>query len=388
MPAQKRFKTRYPGVVYIEGTGIDGKPERIYMIRYRKDGKLIEEKAGRQFQSDMTPAKASAIRAERIKGDLSNQEKREAEKAAKMAEAGRWIIDKLWIEYKAQRKPGKSLVTDTGRYEKYIKPTFGDKEPQELVPLDIDRLRIRLLKTLKPQTVAHVLGLLSWVINFGVQKGLCSGIPFKIKKPSVDNQKTEDLTPDQLQALISAIDEYPNRQVSNFMKMALYTGMRRGELFRLKWDDIDFERGFIRIQESKGGKAQSIPLNDTAREILEDHERTGSEYVFPGRGGGQRVDIIKQVNRIKEEAELPKDFRALHGLRHVFASILASSGKVDMYTLQKLLTHKSPQMTQRYSHLRDESLKRAADLASDLIGRVGKEPPVKSKVVNFKDHEK
>jgi site-specific recombinase XerD len=62
-----------------------------------------------------------------------------------------------------------------------------------------------------------------------------------------------------------------------------------------------------------------------------------------------------------------KGFRPLHGLRHVYASMLASSGKVDMYTLQKLLTHKSPQMTQRYAHLRDEALRRAADLAGELI---------------------
>jgi len=76
------------------------------------------------------------------------------------------------------------------------------------------------------------------------------------------------------------------------------------------------------------------------------------------------------VNEIKKKAGLPKDFRPLHGLRHVFASMLASSGKVDMYALQKLLTHKSPSMTQRYAHLRDETLKRASALAGDLINQV------------------
>jgi integrase len=80
-----------------------------------------------------------------------------------------------------------------------------------------------------------------------------------------------------------------------------------------------------------------------------------------------RTDINKAVNRIKNKAGLPKDFRPLHGLRHVYASMLASSGKVDMYTLQKLWTHKSPQMTQRYAHLRDDALRRAADLAGELI---------------------
>ena len=76
------------------------------------------------------------------------------------------------------------------------------------------------------------------------------------------------------------------------------------------------------------------------------------------------------MNKIKKKARLPKDFRPLHGLRHVYASMLASSGKVDMYTLQKLLTHKSPLMTQRYAHLRDEALKRASDLAGDLIEEI------------------
>ena len=60
--------------------------------------------------------------------------------------------------------------------------------------------------------------------------------------------------------------------------------------------------------------------------------------------------------------------RPLHGLRHVFESTLASSGKVDMYTLQKLLTHKSPIMIQNgYAHLRDDALKRASELAGRLI---------------------
>ena len=52
---------------------------------------------------------------------------------------------------------------------------------------------------------------------------------------------------------------------------------------------------------------------------------------------------------------------------HVYASMLASSGKVDMYTLQKLLTHKSPLMTQRYAHLRDETLRQASNLAGEIV---------------------
>jgi len=154
------------------------------------------------------------------------------------------------------------------------------------------------------------------------------------------------------------------------MKMALYTGMRRGEMFKLRWADIDFEKGFIRIVNPKGGTSQSIPLNDGARELLETLKKKGKgQYVFPGRKGGQRQDIHRLTRDIADKAGIPKTFRPLHGLRHVYASMLASSGKVDLYTLQKLLTHKDPRMTQRYAHLRDEALKNASAVAADIVGQ-------------------
>jgi len=371
MPVQKRHKTAYPGVYFIKGTAAGTrKREKIYYIMYRKNGKQVHEKAGRQFQNDMTPARAAQIRVQRMQGGLSNREKREAEKARKKAEAGKWTIDKLWEAYKNNKSDLKGIVTDENRFQNYIKPNFGDKEPDSIIPLDVDRLRLKLLKTKSPGTVKNVLELLRRVINFGVKKNLCKGLGFTIEMPKVNNQKTEDLTTGQLANLLKAIEEDSNLHAANMMKMALFTGMRRGELFKLKWRDIDSPHGFICIRDPKGGVDQSIPLNDAARKILEAHIRTGSEYVFPGRGGKQRTDIKHQVNRIKEHAGLPKEFRALHGLRHVYASMLASSGKVDLYTLQKLLTHKSPIMTQRYAHLRDEALKKASNLAGDIINQV------------------
>jgi integrase len=368
----KRLKTKYPGVFYRNAKRIGGKgSEKVYYIVFKKDGKVIEEKAGRQFADNMTPAKASSFRSERIEGKrLSRKEKREQEEARKRAKAGKWTIDRLWQAYKESRPDNKGRATDEGRYKKYIKPVFRNKEPSAILSLDVDRLRIKLLKKLSPQTVKHVLNLLTWIINFGVKRNLCQGISFHIKKPQVNNQKTEDLTQDQLARLLKAIDEDPNIQVANLMKLALFTGMRRGELFNLKWEDIDYERGFITIRDPKGGQDQKIPLNDSARAILSSHPKSGIKFAFPGQDGNRRVTASVGVNRIKRRAGLPKDFRPLHGLRHTYASMLASSGQVDMYTLQKLLTHKSPVMTQRYAHLRDETLKRAASLAGDLFEQV------------------
>lgn len=366
MPKQDRIKTKYAGVYFVE---VDGKAgsERIYYIRYRYKGKLYEEKAGFQYADDMTAAKAAGIRADRSKGkESSNNARREKIKAAKLAEAGKMTLMRLWDEYEANKADSKAINTDRGRFQKYLMPEFGDKEPHNIIRLDVDRLRVRLLKTLKPQTVKHVLGLLKRIVHYGAARQLCQNLNFEIEPVKVDNQKTEDLTPEQLQRLLTVIDNSTDIEAANIMRLALYTGMRRGEMFKLKWNDIDFQRGFIAIRNPKGGVSQKIPLNEQARKILKNHPET-SEYVFIRPDGEPFTDIRRRVNPIKKAAGIPADFRALHGLRHTYASMLASSGQVDIYTLQKLLTHKSPVMTQRYAHLRDEALKSASTLAGQII---------------------
>ena len=368
----RRIKVKGRTGVYYRVVKRQGGPgeEKMYYIVFKKDGKVFEEKVGGQFRDAMTPAKAERRRALRIEGKAKSRRmaRREAE-LLRAAEKSKWTVDRLWEEYLYQKKPElKSLGPDENRYKKYLKPLFGEKEPCEIVPLDVDRLRLRMKKDGKsPQTVKLVLSLLRRIVNFGARKRLCKPLPFTIEIPRVNNLKTEDLTPEQLESLLKAIREDAHEQAGPLMLLALYTGMRRGELFRLKWKDVDFDRAFIHIRNPKGGVDQTIPLNDGARRVLNSVVKTESEYVFPGRGGMQRTDIHHAVNRIRDKAGLPKDFRALHGLRHVYASILASSGQVDMYTLQKLLTHKSPVMTQRYAHLRDDTLRRASDLAGNII---------------------
>jgi integrase len=107
--------------------------------------------------------------------------------------------------------------------------------------------------------------------------------------------------------------------------------------------------------------------------------------VFPGEDGKIRKTTGKATKRIRRDAGLPKDFRPMHGLRHVYASMLASSGNVDMYVLQRLLTHKSPMITQRYAHLRDEALKAGAGQVDDIFKKQAEEAEKKQvKVVKLK----
>lgn len=277
-------------------------------------------------------------------------------------------IETLWIEYLAG-KPGRDWSADKSCW-KWLTGPFAGKTPAEILTRDVTILKDYLFKLGKaPQTVKHVLGLLRRIINFAVKNGRCpppdkSVLHFDM--PRVDNQKTEYLTEEQYRKVLEVLDEEVDQNAAALIRVAMTTGMRRGALLALKWADIDFERNFITLrgESAKKRRTERIPLSDVARAILESVVRADSPYVFPGKNGGRRREFRGIPRRVKLKAGLPENFRPLHGYRHNFASILASSGQVDLYTLQKLLTHSSPQMTQRYAHLADDALRRAAEVSA------------------------
>ncbi|MFW5500048.1 MULTISPECIES: tyrosine-type recombinase/integrase [unclassified Maridesulfovibrio] len=379
MAAVKRHKTTYKGVFYIDSKNqVTGVKEKIYYIRYYKDGKSIEEKAGRQYQDQMTPAKANRLRVLRIEGKIdSNNERRKKVQA----ERNRMTVGRIWEAFYDAKQENKSIRDDRNRWRNYLLKDFGKRVPEEVVTTDIDKLRRKLQnKGLAAGTVKQGLVLLKRILNFGARRGMCQPInPGKLyfEMPRLNNIKTEDLTPAQLAALLDSIKNDRNQKASSIMLMALYTGMRKSEIFNLEWNHVDFERGFILLKDPKSGQDQRIPINNSARSILEKQPRTDCKYVFPGRYGGPTKDLRVPFRRICDNAGLPRDFRPMHGLRHVFASTLASSGQVDLYTLQKLLTHKTPSMVQRYAHLRDDAMIRASEVANISYEDMKKRAPRK-----------
>lgn len=361
VPSIIRHTTQYPGVYFIEGKTLDGKPERIYYIRYRRAGKPVEEKAGRQFRDDMTPARANMLRQRKINGDvLPNVEARKKSTVT---------LDDMFAEFKENKKYLKCWSGYEYYYNRHIKSRFGSQPPGEITRRDIDRMRRELADDHAPASVKHYINLIPRIVNFCADRGLCQRFPFRISHAKFDNKKTDDLDADQIAALMKALALVTDPQLVALVKLALYTGMRKSEILRLEWRDIDLDRGFIFIRDPKGVIGAHIPINTPTRDVLISIDRTESAYVLPSPFGGPRARSAykRQLVALRKAAGLPDDFRPLHGLRHTYASMLASSGQVDMYTLQKLLTHKSPQMTQRYAHLRDEALKKAADVADSLF---------------------
>jgi len=106
----------------------------------------------------------------------------------------------------------------------------------------------------------------------------------------VSNLKTEDLSPQALQALLTAIDADIHPMAGPLMKMALFTGMRRGELFSLRWKDVDFERGFIAIVDPKGGQDVKIPLNEGPGRSCS-HFRGSRSIASPGAAGKEELKL-------------------------------------------------------------------------------------------------
>lgn len=130
---------------------------------------------------------------------------------------------------------------------------------------------------------------------------------------------------------------------------AIHTGMRKGELLGLTWDSVDMTHGFIRLKQTKNGKARALPFNETLWSLFSGlRTRQDLPWVFHDAAGHRWNDIRHPFDAACDSAGL-SDFH-FHDLRHTFASWLMMRG-VPLATVSNLLGHTSPSMTLRYAHL-------------------------------------
>jgi len=135
---------------------------------------------------------------------------------------------------------------------------------------------------------------------------------------------------------------------------AIHTGMRKGELLGLTWDCVDMTHGFIRLKQTKNGKARALPFNETRWGRFSEHRtRQDVPWVFHDTDGRRYKDVRHAFDRACGAAGLT-DFH-FHDLRNTFASWLMMRG-VPLATVSNLLGHTSPTMTLRYAHLSPKHL--------------------------------
>ena len=382
-----RHKTDYPGVWFIEGKAFPNKrtkttleTEKIYYIAYRKEGKLIEEKAGRQFSDNMTPAKASEIRALRKKGKQdSNTERRAKRKDSIVLNTNRPNIKFLfskYLEYKGDSLKG--VRTDKSRFTNHLEGTLGKLTPQEIDSFTVNRLKKSIDQKHTSGSTRNVLELLRRIINFGVKNKLCSPLDFVIELPKVESERIEVLTDEQFKGLSEAWNEYPDKHIVNLHKVIAWTGMRPSEPCSLKWEDVDFKHSVIMKRNTKSGKDKPLRMSKEVTTIMIDQrtlleseasEMRNSAFVFPRRDGGKRNPDgwRKNVKEICIRAGIPKSYRPNYCLRDTIASTMLSNG-LTLDQVGYMLGHEpgSPMM-KRYAKFVKGEQQRIVDRTNEMM---------------------
>jgi integrase len=256
------------------------------------------------------------------------------------------------------------------RWKKHLS-CIEKKRVSDLSPLDVERIK-RNMRGKKPGTISNALELLRRILNHGKKVGLCPPLTFIIELPKTNNEVTEYLTPEQAAKLKQVLDEWPRQDIARMVKLAWLTGMRRGEIFKLQIDHIDFIQDIITLVDPKSGRDETIPMGPLVSKLLREqiewqkYHYPESTFVFPGKNGGKRVEC-SAIKRIKKAAGLPEDFRPFHGLRHHMAVMLASSGEYTLDMIGELLTHKDNKITRRYAAFLPDAKKKAAARAEELL---------------------
>jgi integrase len=190
------------------------------------------------------------------------------------------------------------------------------------------------------------LTMLKAMFNWGVQEGLTLSNPTDgIKRMRETGARTRFLDSSEVNCLLARASD----DIRPIVITAIHTGMRRGEILKLRWPDVDLQNRVLTVQESKSGKNRTIPIDDTPHETLKAlPSRFKKGYVFPHSSGEPMGDLQHKFQRLAKKAGTG-DTR-FHDLRHTFASHLVING-VDLKTVQELLGHSTIIMTMRYSHL-------------------------------------
>ncbi len=186
----------------------------------------------------------------------------------------------------------------------------------------------------------------------------------KVKQLKKNNRRLRYLSKEECQALVNACNGY----LKSIVLTALNTGMRRGELLSLKWDNVDLKHGFILLEQedTKNGERREIPINDTLRWTLEALPRRldGGNVFFNPETDKPYQTLSAAFIKACKKAGI-QDFR-FHDLRHTFASILVMAGK-DLTTVKELLGHRTLAMTLRYAHLAPSHKVQAVDVLDGIL---------------------
>jgi len=383
--AVKWISSKFPGVRFYEHAsrkhGV--KFDRYFAIRAQVGGKRREEGLGWASEG-WSEQKAATVLAELKKahatgdGPASLAEKRalaDAERKARQEVEAQEKREALtfaeffsghYAPHARQDKKHGSYRREDSLFRNWISKAFNSRPLKKIGVVDLERLKRAMSEGgLTPRTIEYALAVVRQVFNHARRLGFYEGeSPTRlVKKPKVNNARLRYLEHEEAEALLAELSGI-SPDIRDLALLSLHCGLRFGEAAALAWNNVDFSKGVLALLDTKHGD-RVVPITARVRDMLEERRELGEPgLVFPARGGGQRERISKTfmaaVDRLgfnygREDARERVTF---HTLRHTFASWHVLAG-TDLYTLGRLMGHKTPNMTARYGHLSPEGAARA-----------------------------
>lgn len=399
------IKTAHKGLRYYEhATRRHGKQrDRYYSIRFRVDKILHTYGVG--WMSDGIP---EAIRIEepelgfqdyclkllrQYKGNVktgegakSPKESRtiaEEKKAAKIAEAARQekeaVTFKTFFEdtYLPQAKADKkerSVTREEGLFKVWISPAIGHLPMKDIAPFHLEKLKKSMAdKGQSPRSIEYALAVTRQIFNTAKRLGSFTGEnpTAKVKFPKPDNGRLRFLTHTEADKLLEAL-KGKSADVYDMTLLSLNCGLRFGEISSLTWQDVSLDRGTLTIRDAKAGSRYAFLTEQAAAMLKTREEGKKADYVFQNRKDGKIDSVSHTFSRAVDKLKLnegiddPRLRVFFHTCRHSYAAWMIEEG-ADLYTVQKLLGHKTNVMTQRYAHMSENRLRDAAKALSAAL---------------------
>jgi len=336
------------------------KRNNIYWIRYAGlDGRMIFESTGSTKYKE-----AEALLTERKRSIMEG----------KQPEIKR-IVNHSFIELAEKYSAWMTGRQKSARIKGYLigqlKRVFGDLPLRRFNTLIVEKLQTDLIaRGLKPASANKMLNVLKHMFTKAVEwemvESEVSKRVHKIKLLRDEGKRLRYLSKEECQKLITVCNDRRLKHLRPIIITALNTGMRRGEILSLTWDQVDLRHGFILLNVTKNGERREIPINQTLRETLQGlTRRLDTPYVFHDPITGKPYKDIKHSFTSACKKAGINNFH-FHDLRHTFASHLVMAG-VDITTVKELLGHKTLSMTLRYSHLAPAHKVKAVHILDNTI---------------------